>query len=319
MRRQYSPGHMAAPDHTLTRLAHVPTAAQLFECLPRTLRRHRLMKAWMALTGESPLQLVRIRDQSLGYADMSDGFLRLIVIDGGFECEFFAMADAFLDDGGVFFDVGANFGLLSCGLAGRHGANVEFHLFEPNSSLIEWINRSLARYPGIACNVNCAAVSDRDGFVSFAVDVGHTGASHIVNAGGEQRRSVTIDSYLDQERIPEVTLLKMDIEGYELTAVRGAARSLLNRRIKAVYFEYIEKWLIRVAPPQALLDEFDTLGYEVCFCRRSDLATRGGATHTVREGLPGHGFALAPVKGQVMPAMTDLLAVPRENLVSDRP
>ena len=293
----------------------LPTAAQLFERLPGGLRRHKLMRAWMSATGENPLQLVRIRDQSFGYADMSDGFLRLIVIDGDFEREFFTLADAFLGGGGVFLDVGANFGLLSCGLAGRHGAKVEFHLFEPNRMLIEWIDRSLARYPDIARKLNCVAVSDRDGPVSFAVDAGQTGASHIVRDGGEQTRSVTVDSYLDQQRISAVALMKMDIEGYELAAVRGAANSLSNRRIQAVYFEYFEKLLIRVAPPQALLDELDALGYEVCFCRHTNLAAHGGATHTVRQGLPGRGVALTPVKGKAMPAMTDLLAVPKENLV----
>jgi len=293
----------------------LPTAAQLFERLPRTLRRHKLMRAWMAVTGENPFQLVRIRDQSFGYADMSDGFLRLIVIDGDFERDFFALADAFLADGGVFLDVGANFGLFSCGLAGRHGTRVQFHLFEPNRTLVRWIDCSLARYSRIDRKINCAAVSDHDGSVAFAVDTHQTGASHIVQADGEQVPSMTIDGYLDCEKIPAVALMKMDIEGYELTAVRGAAQSLRSRRIRAVYFEYFEKLLIRVAPPQALLDEFAALGYEVCFCRQYDLIERGGATLTVRKGLPGYGVALAPVRGQTMPAMTDLLAIPKENLV----
>jgi hypothetical protein len=60
---------------------------------------------------------------------------------------------------------------------------------------------------------------------------------------------VTIDNYLDRENISTVTLMKIEIEGYELTAVRGATRSLQSRRIQAVYFEYFEKYLVRVAPP----------------------------------------------------------------------
>jgi FkbM family methyltransferase len=294
----------------------IPTAAQLFERLPRTLRRHRLMKAWMALTREDPLQLVRIRDQSFGYADMTDGFLRLIVIDGDFEREFFAIADALLSSGGVFLDAGANFGLLSCALAGRHGDKVKFHLFEPNRTLVNSIERSIARYPAMDCKVNCAAISDRDGFVSFLVNEGQSGASHITQEGGEQIRSVTIDDYLDREKIAAVALMKMDIEGYELTAVRGAARSLHARRIQALYFEYFEKYLIRVSPPSELIGAFDALGYEVCFCRETDLAGHGGKSHTIREDLPGHGIALKPVSGCKMPPMTDLLAVPKDNLVN---
>ncbi len=270
----------------------------------------------MALTGESPLQLVRIRDQFFGYADMSDGFLRLIVIDGDFEREFFALADALLSKGGVFLDVGANFGLLSCGLAGRHAGEVQFHLFEPNPVLVQLIGRSVARYPAMECHINCAAVSDRDGYVSFVVNADQTGTSHIAPEGGARTRSVTIDDYLDRENIAAVALMKIDIEGYELTAVRGAARSLRSRRIQAVYFEYFEKYLIRVAPPGELIEAFDSLGCEVCFCRQADLAAHGGSSHTIRDALPGHGIALRPVKGCSMPPMTDLLAIPKENLVA---
>ena len=296
----------------------LPTAAQLFEGLPRMLRRHRLMKAWMAITGENPLQLVRIRDRSFGYSDMSDGFQRLIVIDGDFERDFFALADAFLARGGVFLDVGANFGLFSCGLAGKHGGKIQFHLFEPNRALIDWIKRSLALYPAIEYKLNCTAVSDREGTVCFAVDPGQTGASHIVPTGGESVQSITLDSYLDREKISAVALMKMDIEGHELPAVRGAAKSLQSRRVQAVYFEYFEKNLVRVGPPRDLVTAFAALGFEVCFCRRGDIVAHGGASHTLRNDLPSHGIALRPVAGHQLPPMTDLLAVPKEDLMPTR-
>jgi hypothetical protein len=45
---------------------------------------------------------------------------------------------------------------------------------------------------------------------------------------------------------------------------------------------------------------------------------RGGQSHTIRAGLPGHGLALRPVAGHAMPPMTDLLAIPKENLIDLR-
>src|SRR5580704_16065462 len=136
----------------------LPKAAGLFERLPRTMRRHRLMKAWMRLTGEDPVQLVRIRDDALGYADLSDGFLRLIVIEGEFEKEFFRVADALLQHGGAFLDVGANHGLLSFGLARKLDGLVRFHMFEPNSKLLKSIRKSLKLYPSMMTEVNPVAV-----------------------------------------------------------------------------------------------------------------------------------------------------------------
>jgi hypothetical protein len=74
---------------------------------------------WIANAGRAtstPLNLTPFPSgRAFGYADMSDGFLRLIVIDQGFEQNFFAITDSILANGGTFFDVGVNYGLLSTG------------------------------------------------------------------------------------------------------------------------------------------------------------------------------------------------------------
>jgi FkbM family methyltransferase len=293
-----------------------PKAAAIFEKLPQTLRRHRLMKAWMRLTGEDPLQLVRIRNDAYGYADMSDGFLRLIVIEGDYEKDFFRIADALLQDGGEFLDVGANHGLLSFGLAQKLDEPVRFHLFEPNLKLLESIEKTRKLYPAMRAEINALAVCDEDGTISFEVQSDQTGASHITKHGGIPIRSIRLDTYLADKSVDRVDLLKLDIEGYELTALRGAELALKDRRIKAIYFEYFEKFLVRVAPPSKIVEFLDSLSYEVCFCREFDLTQQGAAPRvTVREGLPGHGLPLIPIAGRQVPAMTDLLAIPRENLV----
>lgn len=294
----------------------LPRAATLFEKLPRALRRHRLMTAWMRLTGENPLQLVRIRGRSFGYADLNDGFLRLIVIEGDFEHDFFRIADALLARGGVFVDVGANHGLLSFGLAEAHRATAQFHLFEPNSRLVESILATRALYPAMNMVVNAAAVSDTAGTVSFLMNPDQTGSSHIVKVGGTPVPAVRLDDYLSERGIPGVALLKIDVEGYEMAVLAGANANLEAHRVQAIYFEYFEKYLTRGGGSASLLALLASLDYQVCFCRQHDLRSRGGGSHTIREGLPGHGLPLLPAAGQVMPPMTDLLAVPRENLVT---
>jgi len=293
----------------------LPTAARLVERLPRPLRRHRLMTGWMRLTGEDPVQLVRIRDDAFGYADMSDGFLRLIVIDGDYDHDFFRIADALLAEGGEFLDVGANFGLLSFGLAPRHAGHVRFHLFEPIPRLLDAIRRSRALYPRMDAVVNAAAVADYDGETAFDIAEEQTGRSHIDPAGALKTPVVKLDTYFAEKSIDQVALLKLDVEGYELAALRGAAAALERRAIGAIYFEYFEKYLVRVAPPEALIGFLDGAGYEVCFCRSYDLGDVGGPTHTLAPGRAGHGLPLAPTRGRALPAMTDLLAVPREHLV----
>lgn len=287
----------------------LPTAAAIAERLPRPLRRHRLMTTWMRITGEPVLQLVRIRGNSFGYADMSDGFLRLIVIDQGFEQDFFRIADTLLRDGGTFLDCGANHGLLSFGLAGKFGSAIDFHLFEPISELVRSIEMTQALYPEMRLTLNAAAISDKPGRVSFEIDAGQTGRSHISAEGlGVEVPCVTLDGYIQRKSLRSIELLKLDVEGYELPALRGAQEALKDRTVRAVYFEYFEKCLIRVDTPDALLAFLDGVGFEVCFCRGCDFDPRGGATHSYR-GLP-----MLPVVGHERPPMTDLMAVPKEDL-----
>ena len=46
-----------------------------------------------------------------------------------------------------------------------------------------------------------------------------------------------LDDYINAAQLERIDLVKLDIEGYELLALRGAERALKNRTVKAVYFE----------------------------------------------------------------------------------
>jgi FkbM family methyltransferase len=291
-----------------------PAAADLFEKLPRSLRRHRLITGWMKVTGEDPLQFVRIRDDAFGLADLRDGFLRLIVIEGEFEKDFFRIADTLLAEGGTFLDVGANHGLLSLGLANKLHDKVVFHLFEPNEDLRSSFARSRKLYPEMRAVVNAYAVSENAGTLQIHFQAGHLGMSHVVPEGGVTIRAIRLDDYLEERGVSSVELLKIDIEGFELAGLKGAARAIGKQVIKAIYFEYCEKWLARHHSPAELLDYLRSQSYEPCLVRKWDLEQYGGATHKLREGIPGAGLLLRPLDGSAPPETTDMLAVPRFHL-----
>jgi FkbM family methyltransferase len=282
----------------------------VFERLPRVLRRHKLMTTWMRLRGEDPIQLVRIRNNAFAYADLGEGMLRLIVIDSDFEADFFRIADVLLMGGGTFFDVGANYGLFSFGLADGVSGSVDFHLFEPNPKLQAAIQRSAARYPDSGWHLNSVAVSDEPGEVFIKFNDQHTGESHVTSEGdGTCVKSIVLDNYVQTRGLSEIAMLKMDVEGFELAALRGLSSTLRDRKVGAIYFEYCQRWLQRHHEPSDLLAFLKDVGYQCFFCREADLKRLGGSTHKLAPDSGGE-VMLATVEGHVLPEATDLLALP---------
>jgi FkbM family methyltransferase len=245
---------------------------------------------------------------------MSDGFLRLIVIEGNYEPDFFRIGDSLLGLGGHFFDVGANHGLFSFGLAARGRSDVSYHLFEPNPLLRTRIAKTHALYPQMRLLLNGEALGAGDDTFEMAFETHHSGASHIVRSNGVRVAGTSLDRYIAANAVDRVALLKIDIEGYELEALRGAEASLRNGKIDAVYFEYCEKWLARYYAPSELLAYLDSVGYEVCFCRFPDTDKYAGMIRSLKEKFPGTELPLVPIRGLPLPDTTDLLAVPRERL-----
>lgn len=273
------------------------------------------MTSWMKFTGEDTLQLVRIRDDAFGYADLKDGFLRLIVIEGEFEKDFFRIADFLLGSGGTFLDIGANHGLLSLGLAGKFADCVDFHLFEPNPGLRDSFERSRLRYPTMRATLNAEALAEWPGSLQIKFYPEHLGMSHVVAEGGTTVNSIRLDDYLSSKQITKVELMKVDVEGYEAVVLHGAERSLKAQVFNAIYFEYCEKWLRRNGDPGDLLAYLRAHDYEPCLVRDSDLASYGGATHRIA-GPAGGDLPLRPLAGDVPPETTDMLAVPLKSLLS---
>jgi FkbM family methyltransferase len=127
---------------------------------------------------------------------------------------------------------------------------------------MESIEKSHKLYPSMRAEINALAVCDEDGTMLFEVQKERTGASHITRSGGIPIRSIRLDTYLTDKGLDRVDPLKLDIEGYELAAFRGAKLVLKSRRIKAFYFEYCEKFLVRVAPSSRLIEFLDSLSCE---------------------------------------------------------
>lgn len=144
----------------------------------------------------------------------------------------------------VIFDVGANVGEWTLNAA-RHWPLASIYAFEPSTDTFAKLEAATA-----GMHVTCvrSAVSDRSGQVQLHEVPGLPGLSSLhardLSTHGmemtatEDVDAVTLDEYCGANGIAAIDVLKLDVEGHELAALRGARDLLKNGSIKFIQFEF---------------------------------------------------------------------------------
>jgi FkbM family methyltransferase len=165
------------------------------------------------------------------------------VVRHGGETEYLTamLADLRRDD--VLFDVGANIGMVSL-----HAAKIcKTVAFEPDPSFMQRLNVNRGLNPDRVFALEPIAVSDSDGTLQLFTDGADGKSPSLVQTG--ERQSVTVparslDSLMAEARLPRPTVIKLDIEGAEILALRGAERLLTAPdRPRALFIELHDTYL----------------------------------------------------------------------------
>jgi FkbM family methyltransferase len=146
----------------------------------------------------------------------------------------------------VVFDVGANIGEYSVALARFFGPEATVHAFEPSrdthAKLLATIARQAnikAHHCGFSDSVGTLKLfrnPDRHTLASvYQRDLDHYG---LRMDDSEEIQLMTVDAFCEREGIERIHFLKIDIEGHELSALKGAARMMAEGRIDAIQFEF---------------------------------------------------------------------------------
>jgi len=123
----------------------------------------------------------------------------------------------------VFCDAGAHTGTVTCKFLGATGWQYRaIHAFEPDRVNYAALGK-MRLLPLHDFHIRNRALSDNQETLSF-VECGNV-SSHIGSAGAQTCQTVRLDDELE-----ELTFLKMDIEGFETRALRGARR-LIGRHM----------------------------------------------------------------------------------------
>lgn len=154
--------------------------------------------------------------------------------------------DRFASTANVVFDIGANVGIYSLAAAASASPQVRVHAFEPTPEIASGLMETVSEN-GLSSNifVHQLAVSDRPGTAMLmrcrgGGDHSNGGMNFIVesaDAGAERVDTISIDAFCEEQGIEHIDLLKMDIQGHEAPALRGARRMLLEGRVGTIFIE----------------------------------------------------------------------------------
>lgn len=145
----------------------------------------------------------------------------------------------------IFFDVGANKGEYTKTLV-RVFPGGKIHCFEPSAETYRMLKENIGTNGNII--LNNFAVSDQVQESRLYYDQEGSGLASLYNrqldyynidfSKSEMVNVETLDYYCKKNQIRKIDFLKMDIEGNELKALKGAAGLLKEKRIDVIQMEF---------------------------------------------------------------------------------
>ena len=220
-------------------------------------------------------------DQLRFVLDANDWITRIFLLQGNYESGSTQLAKKIMEPGGIFVDVGANFGLFTCQVAHGNKAIKVFSI-EPNykitGRLLHNIQMNELQEQVKVLNM---AVSRKIQFVSLkqpaADNIGTT--QTVAGSGGELSvLSSSLDFILQQNGLTKIDLLKIDIEGNE--------------------FDILEDFPFEEYPVKNIILEFNHLS-SVSF-------------ETLQLFFKGKGFKSFTITGK--PLLTEMEGLPENNI-----
>lgn len=149
----------------------------------------------------------------------------------------------------VIFDAGANIGQYCSLLLDTYKDEKNkllIYSFEPSKKEFEELLENTKRFPMVkACNYGLSEKAETKVLYnhlehSVFGSLYNRNLKHLeMNLDNTQQvKLVTIDEFCETNKIDKIDLLKLDIEGHEFAALKGAQRMINNGKINFIQFEF---------------------------------------------------------------------------------
>ena len=169
--------------------------------------------------------------------DLRDAVQRRMYFYGDYDERYEArMIRRLLDDGEIFWDIGANIGYFSLLAAATLQHSGRVIAFEPGQVAYARLVDNIGLNPFRNITTFNLAVTDREGEAALYLAAATAdGCASLYGAGGEVTareicRTVSLDGFVPSHGLPGPDFIKIDVEGAELFVLRGARQMLAASR-----------------------------------------------------------------------------------------
>lgn len=196
---------------------------------------YRMVHIGRGLVGRTDREKV-VREGIAYDLDLAQGIDFAIYLGGIFERDTARALAELVEPSSLVLDIGANIGAHTLRLAKFVGPGGKVLAFEPTDFAFTKLKRNIALNPGLAARIeahNCF-LADRDdaetpGAIYSSWPLLEEENLHALHFGQEMQvsaRARTLDGILAERNAGRVKLVKLDVDGYECSVLRGAGRML---------------------------------------------------------------------------------------------
>jgi len=203
-----------------------------------------LLRLSRLVLGKKPVTF-DVGDGTYIEGNLDDWMILWLFVCGHEKDESFQRSLKLVRPNGVAIDVGAHVGVWSL-LAATRVPSARIHAFEPVPERVERFRAHAQQNEATGIVINpCVAGAENGAFSFFVVHEGNTGASSLVRRAASDVEirvpMVTLDTYVAQNTIDRVDVIKVDVEGAEILVFKGAAKLLSGDDAPAIFFEADDK------------------------------------------------------------------------------
>ena len=152
-----------------------------------------------------------------------------------------------ISPGETFLDVGANVGLFSVAVGAKSkGMSCSIHAFEPCPQTFAILEKNIALNDLNCAHTHTVAISDQKGQAVLCVNApfkdglnslarpSHSDAEVV---GETSVQTISLDAFLEEQKVQRVDIMKIDVEGAELHVCRGAQKLLSRPDAPLILYE----------------------------------------------------------------------------------